>query len=248
MQPPRRRNDPRRPATHGARPAAQGARPGKSGARPPGRIRIIAGTLRNSKLDVLDAEGLRPTPERVRETLFNWLAPVIEGARCLDLFAGTGALGIEAASRGAREVVLVERDVGLARGLEANLARLKVTNARVENRDALNWLAKPVWEGLQTRSPARDASGLKPLPPGQAEAAHLFDIVFVDPPFGATLWRDSCAALEQHGWLAPNALIYVESPRDAPGEVPPSWQLHREGRAGDVHYALYRRGAGAAPA
>ena len=213
-------------------------RPATRSAKPPGRIRIIAGSLRNSKLEVHDAAGLRPTPERVRETLFNWLAPVIDGARCLDLYAGTGALGIEAASRGAGDVVLVERDFALARGIEANLARLKVANARVENRDALAWLARPLWEGLQPRSPSREASGLRPL------LQERFDIVFVDPPFDAGLWRESCAALATHGWLAPNALIYVESPRGLVPEMPPAWTLCREGFAGDVRYALYRDAAG----
>ena len=192
---------------------ARGGPPKTGGHAPPGRIRIIAGTLRNSRLDVENAAGLRPTPDRVRETLFNWLAPVVEGARCLDLFAGTGALGVEAASRGAREVVLVERDFALAKALEANLDRLKVGVAKVENRDALTFL------------------GTAPPRP--------FDIAFVDPPFDANLWRDACAALAR-GWLAPNALVYVESPRDVVPEVPASWTPHREGHAGEVRYALYR--------
>ena len=192
----------------------RGAPPKAGGHGPPGRIRIIAGTLRNSRLDVPHAAGLRPTPDRVRETLFNWLAPVIDGARCLDLFAGTGALGVEAASRGAREVVLVERDFALAKALEANLARLKVGVAKVENRDALAFLGT--------------------VPP------RPFDIAFVDPPFDANLWRDACAALASRGWLAPDALVYVESPRDVVPEVPASWTPHREAHAGEVRYALYR--------
>ena len=196
------------------RSTGRGAPPKAGGHAPPGRIRIIAGTLRNSRLDVPHAVGLRPTSDRVRETLFNWLAPVLDGARCLDLFAGTGALGVEAASRGAREVVFVERDFALAKALEANLARLKVGVGKVEQREALVFLAT---------------------------APRPFDIAFVDPPFDAGLWRDACEALESRGWLAPHAYIYVESPRDVVPEVPPSWTPHREGHAGEVRYALYRR-------
>src|SRR5688572_18662669 len=117
---------------HGRSRSSGSGAPQRGGAQgPPGRIRIIAGTLRNSRLDVPHAAGLRPTSDRVRETLFNWLAPVTDGARCLDLYAGTGALGVEAASRGAREVVFVERDFALARAIEGNLARLKVAVGKV---------------------------------------------------------------------------------------------------------------------
>src|SRR6516162_3241568 len=103
----------------------------------PGRVRIVAGTLRGSRIDVPDLPGLRPTPDRVRETLFNWLMPVIDGARCLDLFAGTGALGIEALSRGAAWSDFVETDPRLAQALRENLARLKQTQAAVRGGDAL---------------------------------------------------------------------------------------------------------------
>ncbi|QWT20544.1 16S rRNA (guanine(966)-N(2))-methyltransferase RsmD [Bacillus sp. NP157] len=178
-----------------------------------GRIRIVSGSLRNSRLEVPDLPGLRPTPERVRETLFNWLQPVIEGARCLDLFAGTGALGIEALSRGASMATFVEREPKLATALKANLARLKVQAAVVVD-DAARWLG----------------GGGKP-----------FDVVFMDPPFAAGLWDAAAAALEAHGWLAPSAWIYVEAPRDASPSVPPGWQVHRQGSAGDVVFTLYRR-------
>ena len=176
------------------------------------KIRIVAGTLRGSKIDVPDAPGLRPTPDRVRETLFNWLQPVIAGARCVDLYSGSGALGIEAASRGASEVVFVERDRALARKIEAELARLKVTAARVACEDAARFLAQP---------------------------AEPFDVAFVDPPFGAGLWDEALARLDA-GWLAPGAMVYVESPRGQPIAVPPRWTLHREGHAGEVGFALYR--------
>jgi 16S rRNA (guanine966-N2)-methyltransferase len=183
---------------------------------PPGRLRIVAGRLRGSRLAVPERAGLRPTPDRVRETLFNWLAPVIEGARCLDLYAGTGALGIEAVSRGARAVTFVESERSLAHSLVENLARLHVEGARVIEADALALLAG------------------KPEP---------FDIVFLDPPFDANLWSESARLLESRGWLAADAWIYVESPASATLDLPTAWSLHREGRAGAVRYALYRRGA-----
>lgn len=203
----------------------------------PGRIRIIAGRLRNSKLEVRGTAGLRPTPERVRETLFNWLAPEIEGARCLDAYAGTGALGIEAWSRGAGEVVLVERDATLARDIAANLARLRVANARVEQRDVLAWLATaPNVAAVHATLGADDI----------ARARRGFDIVFVDPPFDAGLWSDTCAALDRNGWLAPGALVYLEWPNGAGPGVPPGWREHRSARAGEVNYALYRNSPAAA--
>jgi 16S rRNA (guanine966-N2)-methyltransferase len=182
----------------------------------PGKLRIVAGHLRGSRLLVPDIAGLRPTPDRVRETLFNWLAPVIEGARCLDLFAGTGALGIEALSRGAAACLFVERDRALAKLLREYLARLKVAGATVLETDASAVLARK---------------------------AEPHDIVFLDPPFAANLWHESAEDLERGGWLAENAFIYVESPADAAFALPSRWIAHREGRAGAVRYALYRRAA-----
>lgn len=180
----------------------------------PGRIRIIGGNLRNSRLDVPDLPGLRPTAERVRETLFNWLAPVIEGAHCLDLCAGTGALGIEALSRGAASVQFVERDARAAQALRDNLERLKAGAGQVRTVDAAIFL-----QG-------------RPQPQ---------DLVFLDPPFAPDLWTGLARQLEAGGWLATQAWIYVESPRTGPGELPSNWQLHREGHAGEVRFALYRR-------
>ncbi|HWU78184.1 MAG TPA: 16S rRNA (guanine(966)-N(2))-methyltransferase RsmD [Rhodanobacter sp.] len=187
-----------------------------SGARKPGsgRIRIIGGNLRNSRLDVPELAGLRPTAERVRETLFNWLAPMIEGASCLDLCAGTGALGIEALSRGAGRVQFVERDPRAAAALRDNLARLRQANGQVAALDAATYL-------LGTAQPQ--------------------DLVFLDPPFALGLWSTLAQQLERMGWLAANALIYVESPRAEVLQLPPGWQLHREARAGEVRFALYRR-------
>jgi 16S rRNA (guanine966-N2)-methyltransferase len=179
-------------------------------------LRIVAGSLRGSRLAVPDRPGLRPTSDRVRETLFNWLMPVIEGARCLDLYAGTGALGIEAISRGAAACTFVESDRALARDLRENLSRLKIETARVIEADALAMLA------------------------GKAEP---FDVVFLDPPFGGDLWDASAERLETRGWLAPDAWIYVEAPADAALALPPTWMLHRESQAGAVRFALYRRAA-----
>ena len=186
----------------------------RSAPRSVGTLRIVSGSLRGSRIEVIDQEGLRPTSDRVRETLFNWLSPMIHGARCLDLFAGTGALGIEAISRGAAECVFVERDRDVARQLEATLARLKVANARVNNADAVVWLA-------QTPQP--------------------FDLVFLDPPFSGGLWNEAAARLESNDWLADDAWIHIEAPVGSAIALPKSWQLHRQATAGAVHFALYRR-------
>ncbi|MEO5623638.1 MAG: 16S rRNA (guanine(966)-N(2))-methyltransferase RsmD [Dokdonella sp.] len=182
-----------------------------------GALRIVAGSLRGSRLAVPVVKGLRPTPDRIRETLFNWLTPVIAGARCLDLFAGTGALGIEAMSRGAVECVFVERDRTLCALLQENLARLRVVDARVVNDDARGFLVPP------------------PATP--------FDLVFLDPSFDANLWASTAASLELSRWMRDGAFVYVESPADAVFELPANWHPHREGRAGAVRYALYRRAA-----
>jgi len=178
---------------------------------PPGQVRIIAGSLRGSRIAVPDAPGLRPTSDRVRETLFNWLQSQVVGARVLDLFAGVGALGFEAASRGAASVVLVERDPALARALEATAARLKIATAQVHGADALTWL-----------SGAKGAG---------------FDLVFVDPPFSADLWQATISTLEP--CLANPARIYLESPAGRAPAVPANWSLLREGETRQVRYALY---------
>jgi 16S rRNA (guanine966-N2)-methyltransferase len=178
-----------------------------------GRVRIIGGTLRNSRLDVPDLPGLRPTADRVRETLFNWLQPVVGGARCLDLYAGTGALGIEALSRGAAAVTFVEREPRLASALKANLARLKV-DGEVIGDDASRWL----------RGSARS-----------------FDVVLLDPPFSLDAWTETARQLEGGGWIASHGWIYVEAPRGAAFDLPVNWMPHRQGQAGEVSYTLYRR-------
>ena len=186
-----------------------------------GSVRIIGGRWRGSKLPVADLPGLRPSANRVRETLFNWLQAGVTGARCLDLFAGSGALGLEAASRGAAHVLLVERERALASALHTSVARFKgaAENVEIIEADALLWLAQP---------------------PSQT-----FDIVFLDPPFAERLWDSVFAALP--GWLSPAAWIYLESSIDAPPPVPTGWILHREGRTREVRYALYRSGAAVPP-
>lgn len=179
-----------------------------------GRVRIIGGTLRNSRLQVAAVDGLRPTPERVRETLFDWLAPVIAGAHCLDLCAGTGALGVEALSRGAASVRFVERDARVAQALRANLLRLTASPGEVAIADAQDYLHG---------------------------ASREHGVVFLDPPFGLDLWASLARQLEAGGWLAAGAVIYVESPREVAPVLPVNWQPHRQGIAGAVRYALFRR-------
>lgn len=186
----------------------------------PGKIRLIGGRWRGTRLDVPARPGLRPTSDRVRETLFNWLMPHLPGARVLDAFAGTGALGLEALSRGAASAVLVERDAALAAALRGTLGRLEGGDrAQVVQGDALAW--------LRTSTAA-------------------FDIAFVDPPFAGGLWPALWPLLEPR--LAADALVHVESPGDVDAGVPTGWTLHREGRTRDVRYALYRVPGAPSPA
>ena len=182
----------------------------------PNQLRIIAGSWRGRKLYFAPVPGLRPTPNRVRETLFNWLQPVIHGARCLDLYAGSGALGIEAASRGAVAVVLVDRDPQVVRTLREQLQILAADQVQVVQADVGNWLS------------------------GTPET---FDIVFLDPPFREGLLPATIRQLEDDGWLAPEAWIYVEAEPELVPELPDNWELYRSKRAGQVGYQLVRRRA-----
>ena len=175
---------------------------------PSGKLRIIGGTLRGSRITVPDRPGLRPTPDRVRETLFNWLAPVIDGAQCLDLFAGTGALGIEALSRGAAQVDFVESDAKLAALLRENLVRLK-QDARVHVADALRFAA---------------------------QADGRYDIVFLDPPFETTLLQQALVELPKI--LSPYNRIYLEWPEGRKPELPAGFEWLREKQAGKVCFGL----------
>jgi 16S rRNA (guanine966-N2)-methyltransferase len=182
-----------------------------------GEVRIIGGEWRGRKIRFPAAATLRPTPDRVRETVFNWLQFEVAGARCLDLFAGSGALGFEALSRGAAEVVFVERDPVVAEFLNQTLDALRCSRGRVELRDAFSYLAQP-------------ASG-------------PFDVAFLDPPYDERWLERACAALEAGQWLRPQAWVYLEDA--AVAGVPallPGWALVRSKKAGDVGYHLARRG------
>ena len=180
----------------------------------PQEVRLIGGLLRKSKLPVLDKPGLRPTPDRVRETLFNWLGTDLAGWRCLDAFAGSGALGFEAASRGADEVQLLERDGGLVRSLKASAERLKASTVRVDQADALAWMA--------------------------ASAPECFDLVLLDPPFDAGLMAPALQVAAR--LVAPGGWLYAESAEAlAAADTPAAFAPWRQGRAGLVHYHLLRR-------
>ena len=179
-----------------------------------GQVRIIGGRWRGTKLPVTDRPGLRPTSDRVRETLFNWLQPALPGAKVLDLFAGSGALGLEAVSRGAAHAQLVEADPGLAAALADTVRRLDAGDVVAIHRgDALSWM--------------RTNAG-------------PFDIAFVDPPFADALWAQVVALLP--ALLGADAWLYLESPAGEVPAMSAEWRLHREGATRDVRYALYRRG------
>lgn len=182
-----------------------------------GRLRIVAGNWRSRLLDVADVEGLRPTSERVRETLFNWLAPHIHGARCLDLYAGTGALGLEALSRGAASTVFVERDAVAEQQLRKNIAVLGAESAKIVSSGALEFL--------------RDAA---PTP---------FNIVFLDPPYAGNLLGETCRLLVERRQLADDALVYLEDERSrGEPDLPRGWKLVRNKTTGNVRYMLAKAG------
>lgn len=180
-----------------------------------GIIRIIGGTWRGRKLKVPDVANLRPTPDRVRETLFNWLAPFIAGSRCLDMFAGSGALGFEALSRGALHVVMVDDSAIVTRLLREELQVFKAENAEIYQAKA----------PLQLKAPKNP-----------------FNIVFLDPPFADNLLLSCCFYLEENAFLAPDALLYLEA-RETLDEalLPENWQILKSKRAGQVAYHLIKR-------
>jgi 16S rRNA (guanine966-N2)-methyltransferase len=183
-------------------------------------VRIIGGEWRGRKLHFPEVAGLRPTPDRVRETVFNWLQFDLAGRRCLDLFAGSGAFGFESLSRGAAEVVFVERDAAAADAIRGMLGTLRCERGRVVQEDALHWLAV---------GPSRP-----------------FDIVYVDPPYAERRLPAVVEQLERGGWLAPVASIYLEDAAvHGVPVLPTGWNMHRSKRAGDVGYHLARRGAAA---
>jgi 16S rRNA (guanine966-N2)-methyltransferase len=176
------------------------------------RLRIIGGRWRGSRIVFPPLAAIRPSPDRVRETLFNWLQQPIVGARCLDLFAGSGALGLEALSRGAAHVTFVDREPQIGRHLSQTLDRLGSRDATVVVEDALRFLSRP---------------------------AQLFDIVFLDPPFDSGVLDQAGGRLQD--WLTPGAYIYVECPADRSlATLPVQWRVQRTKRAGQVGYHLLR--------
>ena len=181
-----------------------------------GTFRLISGQWRVRKLPVHDVEGLRPTTDRVKETLFNWLATDVRHSRCLDVFAGSGSLGFEALSRYASYVMMIEQEPKAARQLQQNLQTLQCTQAQVVCRDALQVLQQPCTEP--------------------------FELVFLDPPFRKELLSQVIPLLEQQGWLADSALIYLERENEGtPPVIPANWQLLKDKQAGQVCYQLYLR-------
>ncbi len=175
-------------------------------------VRIIGGRWRGTRIQVADRDGLRPSSDRVRETLFNWLAPRIVGARCLDLFAGSGVLGFEALSRGAAAATLIENDATLYAGLEALKGRLQASTADIVLANSKRWLTNP---------------------------PHPFDLVFVDPPFASNLLELSLARVHD-GWLAPGGLIYIETQRGN-NNFGPAWQIVKSSQTQQVFYALLEK-------
>ncbi|WP_078083015.1 16S rRNA (guanine(966)-N(2))-methyltransferase RsmD [Microbulbifer mangrovi] len=180
----------------------------------PSQLRIIGGRWRGRKVAFAPIEGLRPTGDRLRETLFNWLQFHLPGVRCLDLFAGSGALGLEALSRGAETVDFVELDRGAAQTLRQQLDLLQAEGGHVHNCPAEVFLSQP---------------------------AQPYDVIFVDPPFANDLWQSALTGLEEAGCIGEGTLIYIESPRDASIQVPAGWQLEKEKHAGQVCMRLFAR-------
>ena len=182
----------------------------------PGKLRIIGGQWRSRLLPVPALEGLRPTPDRVRETLFNWLQYDIAGARCLDLFAGSGALAFEAASRGAESVIMLENQPAAAQLLAQNIQTLQADTIQLLQRDAISWL--------------------------NSYTGSAFDIVFLDPPFASQLLAEACRLLAGRMLLTEQACIYLEmnSHQTLP-ELPVDWHVTRQKKAGQVSYYLVRR-------
>lgn len=174
-----------------------------------GKVRIIAGQWRGRKLDVLDSPGLRPTPDRIRETLFNWIQEEIVGARCLDLFAGTGALGFEALSRGAAEVTLVESNPKLIELLKQHAEMLGSENHIIQLADAMSWLKQ----------------GIKG-----------FDIIFLDPPFKEGYIEQCCSIISEESLLNDNGMVYIESEKEL--TLPEVCKIKKQTKAGNVQSML----------
>ncbi len=180
------------------------------------QLRIIGGEWRGRKLPFGTSEGLRPTPDRVRETLFNWLQPVIAGAHCIDLYSGSGALGFEAISRGAASATMLDNQNRVTRQLQDNALTLKCSQAKIVNQSALDYLAHP--------------------------ASHTYQVAFIDPPYQKGMAEPSCRLLEENNWLAPGAMIYLEVEKALSTlPVPGNWELLRSKKAGHLSFHLLQR-------
>lgn len=180
--------------------------------------RIIGGKWRGRVIRFDSAEGLRPTTDRIRETVFNWLQPYINQSCCLDMYAGSGVLGFEALSRGAGEVVFIEQNIKTVHKLKENIDMLDAEDATVFRLDALTWLQSSVTDKRHNNK---------------------FDLVFLDPPFHTDLLAKSCALLNSSGCLAEDAIIYVEHNIDTDIKVPENWVVLKEKKAGQVAYKLF---------
>ncbi len=184
-----------------------------SGKTKPSKLRIISGEWRSRQLPIPNIEGLRPTPDRVRETLFNWINHYVPGACCGDFFCGSGALGLEALSRGAKQLTFVDNSKQVTRQMQENLGTLNAKNAQVVQQNAAQF--------LETATP------------------QALDIVFLDPPFRKG-WLGQIIPLLERGWLAPRALVYIEMEKEASlPELPSHWQLSKEKTAGQLVYRLF---------
>ncbi|MFI4954752.1 MAG: 16S rRNA (guanine(966)-N(2))-methyltransferase RsmD [Gammaproteobacteria bacterium] len=179
----------------------------------PGRVRIIGGEWRSRVIPVPAGVELRPTTDRIRETLFNWLLPHIEEANCLDVCSGSGILAFEALSRGASHVTLIDNEFQVTKHLQQQAALFQTTQLDIICADVVHWLSKP--------------------------ATTQFTIAFIDPPFASQLWVPICTYLENNGWLAPEALIYLEMPAQQKLELPHNWRPLKQKRAGNVNYELW---------
>jgi len=188
-------------------------------------VRIIGGRWRGSRIEFAEAQGLRPTSDRIRETLFNWLAADIADARCIDLFAGSGVLAFEALSRGAQEVYALEKNRAVFHHIRANSQRLEAHDLKLLNVDSTEWL---LW--LKTDED-------QPENPG-------FDIVFVDPPFYGAIDPQLLILLDRSGILLPRAKIYLEQPDASDGwQIPAGWEILKDKKAGSVRFSLFQRSA-----
>ncbi|MBK4775757.1 16S rRNA (guanine(966)-N(2))-methyltransferase RsmD [Candidatus Pantoea edessiphila] len=178
-----------------------------------GYIRIIGGQWRRHKLPVLNSIGLQPTTDRIRETLFNWLNPIIKNSNCLDCFTGSGALGFESLSRYANFVTMLESNITVVKQLQKNLKFFNVSNSEIIKTNTLFWLK---------------------------QKGRPFDIVFIDPPFDSDFISETMFLLDNNGWLSDHALIYIESKKIKMVNIPYNWILYKKNTAGKVVYCLYR--------